>query len=121
MINYKYIDGAYHLHIGDEPVLSMPAMKDGQALEAGEEPSQIDPNERPVPTKHQRIAIAYFVRDKSIATHGDVGQLKSWLDSHNKIADADHKAALHVFKDSAPAEDINRALKDPAYFALLVS
>jgi hypothetical protein len=49
-----------------------------------------------------------------------VGQLKSWLDTHNKVAGPDRQAALHVFKDSAPAEDINRALKDPAYFALLI-
>lgn len=119
---YKYHDNAYHLHreteSGEELVHSMPAMKDGIALAPGEEPSQLDANEQPVPTKHQRIALAYFADDKTLVTHGDAGALRAWVEAHNSVSA--RKAALYVFKDSAPAEDINRALEDPAYLATIV-
>lgn len=132
MQHYKFHDGAYHLYEeadgGPQLVMSRPAMKDGLALDIGEKPKQHDPKEKPVPTKHARIAIAYYTSDKSVATHGDSEALKAWVETHNDVVaqavkegrTAQSEAALYVFKAGAPAEDINRALKEPAHFAQLI-
>ena len=78
---------------------------------------QINPREKKVPTCHMQIAIAYYA-DGSIATHGNADQIEAWVKCHNEAAPA-NSASAYSFPQNHPVETINRALRDPDFFALI--